>query len=56
MNRIDVNRFDDKLTEAYPPEVDIIETDLKVFTKLFSDKPYEKEDLEKCVKDMFIKM
>jgi preprotein translocase subunit SecA len=55
MNRIDVNRFDDKLTEAYPPEVDIIETDLKVLTKLFSDKPYEKEDLEKCVKDMFIK-
>jgi hypothetical protein len=55
MNRIDVNRFDDKLTEACPPEVDIIETDLKVLTKLFSDKPYEREDLEKCVKDMFIK-
>jgi preprotein translocase subunit SecA/tetratricopeptide (TPR) repeat protein len=36
-------------------EADLIENDLEVLSKLFSDKSYEKKDMEKCVKNIYIK-
>jgi hypothetical protein len=51
MNRTDVSSPENDSGEA--GEVDLIETDLEVLSKLFSDEPYTKEDLEKCAKSIF---
>jgi preprotein translocase subunit SecA len=53
MNRTDVTSPDNDSGET--KDVDLIETDLEVLSKLFSDEPYTKEDLEKCAKSIFSK-